>query len=117
MLAREVLERLGLVAGAQGHAVELQLQGAALDRRRPASAEQSDADSGAPQQLEGEAVVNVEGLGLHRLAFAGRGAAVDQAAVGEHAVDVADEPLDPEGALTQLAFAHAPASPWRRRPR
>ena len=87
VLGEELGEGGALVGAVEDDGVERQLAGARRERRGAAPGEDADLEPGALRQLERQAVADVEDLEL--LAPG----AVDQAAVGEHAVDVEEQPL------------------------
>ena len=95
----KVFESGPLVLDARHHRIEAELGGATLERRGVPSRQQSDADARALGQLECQAVADVE-------AKQGVSAAVVvEATVGEHAVDVAEQPVQLDGVTGQLRIA------------
>src|SRR5471032_2252113 len=91
-LGQQRVERRELVVAALVHMADAEVGRAPGHLRRNARADDGRLHARFLQQLDAEAVVDVEGF--QRLAVG----AVMQAAVGEHAVDVEDHQLDPGGA-------------------
>src|SRR5471032_2694924 len=91
-LSEQRVERRELVVAALVHVADAEVGRAPGHLRRDARADDGRLHAGLLQQLDAEAVVDVEGL--QRLAVG----AVVQAAVGQHAVDVEDHQPDLGGA-------------------
>ena len=87
----EVAEGVELVLATLQHLVEAEIAAALLDDRARAGGEDADFDSRSGQQLDAETVAHVEDL--DDFAFG----VEPEPAVGEHAVDVEEEPLDLRG--------------------